>query len=84
MADQTYHQDGSYASLQDSQQQIEDQQQEEDMRQEVDSKGSLNDLLVQSQDHVKSQGGLEENNDNEVASENAEIEHEQVEELREL
>ncbi len=54
------------------------------MRQEVDSKGSLNDLLVQSQDHVKSQGGLEENNDNEVASENAEIEHEQVEELREL
>ena len=52
MVEQTYHQDGSYMSLQESGQQEEDHQME-DMGKDEESKGSLNDLLLESQDHMQ-------------------------------
>ena len=50
MAEQTYHQNGSYMSLQES---VEEDHQIENMGKDEESKGSLNDLLLESQDHMQ-------------------------------
>ena len=66
MVEQTYHQNDSYNSLQESGQEEEyDNHKIEDLEKDEESKGSLNDLFIESQDHMQAQSHPDQIHDNE-------------------